>query len=272
MRCKCCGAEIPSDKRFCPKCGMPHVDYGKKPEAEEEDNLVDIAKKIRDLAPEVKKFEDKKEEEKEKRRKEKEEALRKMYEEEEDEEEVLYSEDDDEEDEDFDDEDDYDDEEDDDDDFNDLDERKHKLDAEKSDHSVSDDEGEEIPDILYDETEDKDRFYYTVTRAVEDAYALEDTEITIKGNVCYLDFHEESAVFNIEDEDNSIKCIINYPKEEIEYNDMVYDFEYTKIIIETLQRGDHVNVKGRIEMENEDDAVFHVIEVEGDGFFIRCEA
>ena len=130
----------------------------------------------------------------------------------------------------------------------------------------------QIPDILYDETEDKDRFYYTVTRAVEDAYALEDTEITIKGNVCYLDFHEESAVFNIEDEDNSIKCIINYPKEEIEYNDMVYDFEYTKIIIETLQRGDHVNVKGRIEMENEDDAVFHVIEVEGDGFFIRCEA
>ena len=74
MICKCCGAEVITGKRFCPKCGMPAVDYTIRPKEEELEERGAVSKRIRELKPIVEAI-------KEKERKEKEEAERKRLEE-----------------------------------------------------------------------------------------------------------------------------------------------------------------------------------------------
>lgn len=70
MKCKSCGAEVSSEKRFCPKCGMPLIDHEMKAQADNEKKTIDILKKINELRPQVDEIKEKKKQKKEEEMKE----------------------------------------------------------------------------------------------------------------------------------------------------------------------------------------------------------
>lgn len=252
MICKCCGAEIVAGKRFCQKCGMPAVDHSVRPEEEEIEEKKTIAKRIRELKPIVEAI-------REKERKEKEEAEKKRLEELEEarrkreaELMALYGE----EEEILEDEDDYENEE-------TLDEGEEILDSE---------EMKIVPSKS--KSDDKERKHVsgalTVTQLVEDSGVFSGTKICFCGKVCYYDEDIDGLVFNLEDEDESVKCFVEYPNTDIEYDGLLYTRDDIESIISGIKRGDDLIVEGIVALEENGDPLVNIISIEGADFYIRC--
>lgn len=252
MICKCCGAEIVAGKRFCQKCGMPAVDHSVRPEEEEIEEKKTIAKRIRELKPIVEAI-------REKERKEKEEAEKKRLEELEEarrkreaELMALYGE----EEEILEDEDDYENEE-------TLDEEEEILDSE---------EMKIVPSKS--KSDDKERKHVsgalTVTQLVEDSGFFSETRIRLCGRVCYFETDVDGSIFNLEDEDESVKCFVQYPNTDIEYDGLLYTRDDIESIISGIKRGDDLIVEGIVALEENGDPLVNIISIEGTDFYIRC--
>ena len=236
MICKCCGAEIVAGKRFCQKCGMPAVDYTIRPKEEELEERGAVSKRIRELKPIVEAI-------KEKERKEKEEAERKRLEElleEEEEEEILEEEET-------------------------LDYDLENLDSNPEETNTSELKSEpahkvwkHIPGTL------------TVTQLVEESGAFSGTKISLCGNVCYLETEIDGMIFNLEDEDESVECFVQYPGTDIEYEGLLYTRDDVEGIVSGLKRGDFLSVEGLVTLKENGDPLVTILSIEGPDFYIRC--
>lgn len=258
MICKCCGAEIVAGKRFCQKCGMPAVDYTIRPKEEEFEERGAVSKRIRELKPIVEAI-------KEKERKEKEEAERKRLEEleearkkreaelmamygeeeeelleEEEEEEILEEEET-------------------------LDYDLENLDSNPEETNTSELKSEpahkvwkHIPGTL------------TVTQLVEESGAFSGTKISLCGNVCYLETEIDGMIFNLEDEDESVECFVQYPGTDIEYEGLLYTRDDVEGIVSGLKRGDFLSVEGLVTLKENGDPLVTILSIEGPDFYIRC--
>ena len=252
MICKCCGTEIIAGKRFCSKCGMPAVDHTIRPKEEELEEKRTLSKRIRELKPIVEAI-------REKERKEKEEAEKKRLEELEEarrkreaELMALYGE----EEEILEDEDDYENEE-------TLDEEEEILDSE---------EMKIVPSKS--KSDDKERKHVsgalTVTQLVEDSGFFSETRIRLCGRVCYFETDVDGSIFNLEDEDESVKCFVQYPNTDIEYDGLLYTRDDIESIISGIKRGDDLIVEGIVALEENGDPLVNIISIEGTDFYIRC--
>lgn len=250
MICKSCGAEIPTGKRFCSKCGTPLVDFSVRPKAEEADSVPEIGKRIIELKPVVKEIKDKEEKEKEleieRKRKEEEKrlaALRaacKLDADDDDEEILCVGE------------------------WNDDDESDYE--EEEDEYEFDDDENHinEVP-IASESIEDDD--IISIEHLVNNKYKYIGATVKTHGNV-YFSECDINAVFIMENEskEESLTCFVKLVDlDYVEYQEMLYSKNEIVDIVNNFKRGEHVVVEGFL-----DDKQFNVLSIEGDDFFIRC--
>ena len=77
-------------------------------------------------------------------------------------------------------------------------------------------------------------------------------------------------VFNLEDEDESLKCFVEYPNTDIEYDGLLYTRDDIESIISGIKRGDDLIVEGIVALEENGDPLVNIISIEGADFYIRC--
>lgn len=251
MICKSCGIEIIAGRRFCQKCGMPAIDHTIRPREEDPEERKTISKRIMELKPVVEAIEEKERKEKEeaekKRLKELEEAREKAEAEimrmsEEEEEEIL------------------------DEDEEEYEESSKEI-LDGDDPSTVELEKEEI---LEQEEFDQVPGARSITELVEEAQILSESTVKFYGKVCYLDFEIDSFIFNLEDKDESVSCVVQYSDEDIEYNELLYTREDIESVISGLKRGDSLIVEGIINANENDEVIINVLSIEGSDFYIRC--
>lgn len=286
MVCASCGAEVPSGKRFCPKCGMPMVDYKVKAKEDEVLSLKDLGKRINELRPEVEEYERKKEEEKEKKRKEKEEReaalCRALAEDEDEEEEELlgaYGEPEEEEEAEEDDEEEAEEE---------LDpEAEEEPELEESDDCMEEEElspagsacsateedrdGSKDVTIAFDAEQSQEIQTVSVSELSGNMYLYLDEVIQVKGVCCYTSAMCDIHTFNLEDSEDSVSCIADLTDvTEVMHEGMSFEKSEIASIISSIKRGDQLLVRGTVcESENGSPEIA-VSYIEGEDFILYC--
>ena len=302
MKCANCGAEV-TGKRFCPKCGMPMVDYKAKAKEDEEISLKDLGKRIRELQPTVEAHDRKKEEEKEKKRKEKEEReaeLKRLLESEEDEEELGGPFDDDDDDEDFCDDDVEETEEEeetsgrveevDDSDLDDDEEptthrhscgraRKSRyvppLDDEEeilSEETFSGEDDEFEAEREYAESDGSAAATVKISELFYQMSAYCDEMIKIKGECCFSTNIGDVYTFNLDDEEDSIACVVDLTDvTEVTKDDMSFEKDEIASIVSSIKRGDPLIVEGIVHENENGEPEMEVYSIEGEDFIVYCK-
>ena len=160
-----------------------------------------------------------------------------------------------------------------------LDEEEEILDEEETLEESN--EGEEILDseemkIAPSKSKSDDKEWkhvsgaLTVTQLVEDSGFFSETRIRLCGRVCYFETDVDGSIFNLEDEDESVKCFVQYPNTDIEYDGLLYTKDDIESIVSGIKRGDDLIVEGVTSLEENGDLLVKIISIEGTDFYIRC--